>query len=368
MSDSVRNSTPHIKLYIPGPVEVRPKILDAQAHWMIGHRMPECLALMARVKPKLQQVFFTNQRVLILASTGSGFWEAASRNCVARKVLHCVSGAFAKRWVDVSVANGKEVEVLDVPWGQAVLPDQVVDRLKGGDFDALAIVHNETSTGVTNPIRDIAAAVRALPNGQDIIIMVDSVSGLSGAELRMDEWDLDVVITSGQKAFALPPGIAFCGVSERAMQKAATVKNRGWYFDFLTIAKDYDKDQTPSTTPVSLLYATDVQLEDMLAEGMEARFARHLAMRDATIEWVRSRGFDLYGDPAYASPTLTNIANPDGKLDIAALNKFLRSRGMIISNGYGTLKGKAFRIAHMGDLQMSDMQELFATIDEYLGV
>lgn len=367
MSDLERNSTRHIKLFIPGPVEVRPKILDAQARWMIGHRMPECLELIGRVKPKLQQVFMTQHRVLILASTGSGFWEAASRNCVERKVLHCVSGAFAKRWLEVSQANGKATDVIDVPWGQPVLPGPIVEKLATGEFDALAIVHNETSTGVTNPIREIAQAVRALPNGNDIIIMVDSVSGLSGAELRMDEWDLDVVITSGQKALALPPGIAFCGVSERAMQKAATVKNRGWYFDFLTLAKDYDKNQTPSTTPVSLLQATDVQLDDILAEGMEQRFARHLAMRDATITYVKSKGFALYGDEAYASPTVSNIANPDGRLDISALNKFLRSKGMVISNGYGTLKGKAFRIAHMGDIQMSDLEELFAAMDEYLG-
>lgn len=365
MSNANRNSTEHIKLFLPGPVEVRPKILDAQANWMYGHRMPDCLALIAEIKPKLQQVFFTEQRVLMQSGTGSGFWEAGSRGLVRNKVLHVVSGAFSKKWAGISAACGKETEVVNVEWGQPVLPEHVIDRLATGAFDALAVVHNETSTGVLNPVADIAAAVRALPNGGDITLMVDAVSGMSGAELRFDEWDLDIALCSSQKAFALPPGLGMCAISDRALEKAKTIEGRGYYWDFVTLAKSYDKDQTPNTSPLPMLFALNVQLDDMLAEGMDARFARHLAMRDATISWAESAGFKLYGDPAYASPTVSNIANTRA-MDINALNAFLRSRGMIISNGYGDLKGKAFRIGHMGDLQPSDLRGLFNNIEEYL--
>lgn len=366
MSNSVRNTTKHIRLFIPGPTEVRPEILDAQADWMVGHRMPECKDLIAGIKPKLQQLFFTEQRVLISASTGTGFWEGASRNLVNKKVLHCVNGAFAERWYEVSQLNGKETELLAVEWGQPVLPEQVVERLAGGDFDALAVVHNETSTGVLNPIQEIAAAVRALPNGRDIMIMVDAVSGIAGAELRFDEWDLDVALCSSQKALALPAGLAFCAVSDRALAKAATVPNRGYYFDFVTLAQYLDKNQTPATTAISLLKAADRQMDDILAEGLENRFARHLAMRDRTIDFVKNHGFELYGDEAYASPTVTNVRNTRG-IKVGDLNAYLRTRGMIISNGYGSLKEKSFRIAHMGDATMEHMEALFAAMDDYLG-
>ncbi|MEM7119593.1 MAG: alanine--glyoxylate aminotransferase family protein [Chloroflexota bacterium] len=371
--NSMGHSTPvldaepdHIRLFIPGPVEVRPEILAAQTQPMIGHRMPECIDLIASIHPKLQQVFMTQSRVLINAASGTGLLEAAVRNLVDRKVLNCINGAFSKRQHEITVANGKACEVIEAEWGQAILPEMVIDKLATGEFDAITVVHNETSTGVTNPIKEIAAAIRSLPNGNDIMIIVDSVSGMSGARLEFDAWDLDVALTSSQKAFALPPGLAFCAVSDRAMAKAATVPNRGYYFDFLVLEKYLLRNQTPATPAVSLLYALDQQLTDMLAEGMENRFARHLAMRDRTIAWAKSRGFELSAAEAYASPTVTCLANTQGT-DIPALNKFLRTRGMIISDGYGPLKGKNFRIAHMGDAQMGDMEELFAAIDDYLG-
>ncbi|MDA0246088.1 MAG: alanine--glyoxylate aminotransferase family protein [Chloroflexi bacterium] len=327
--------------------------------------MSDCLALMNRIQPKLRQVFRTQHRVLISASSGTGMWEGASRSCVAKKVLHCVNGSFSERWAEVSTLNGKEVVVLNVEWGYPILPEMVTEKLAEGGFDAVAFVHNETSTGVTSPVQAIAAAVRALPGGQDITIMVDSVSGLSGAQVETDEWDLDVVITSSQKAFALPAGLAFAAVSDRALAKAKTVPNRGYYFDFVDMAKYLDKDQTAATPAISLLYALDVQLDTMMAEGIEARWARHTAMRDYTLAWANSRGFKAYGDEQYASPTVTNVENTHG-INISALNKFLKERGMVLSDGYGILKGKTFRIGHMGDWQLADIEELLANVDDYL--
>lgn len=365
MSNSVRSSEARLKLFLPGPTEVREEILDAQGQWMIGHRMPECIDLFGRIQPKLRQVFRTKHRVYVTASSGTGMWEAASRNCVAKKVLHCVNGSFGERWVEVSESNGKEVEVIDVEWGKPILPEMVAEKLADGGFDAVAFVHNETSVGITNPVKEIAETIRQAPGGEDIIIMVDSVSGLSGAQIEPDEWDLDVVLTSSQKAFALPPGLAFAAVSERAFEKAKTVPGRGYYFDYLTLEKYLLKDQTPATPAISLLYALDVQLDAMLEETMDGRWQRHLAMRDRTRSWAKSRGFDLLTEEQYGSPTVTTVSNTHN-ISISELNKFLRQRGMILSNGYGALKEKTFRIGHMGDWQLSDIDELLGHIDNFL--
>lgn len=366
MSDLERESGKHIKLFIPGPTEVRPEILDAQTRWMIGHRMPECADLVGGIEEKLKRVFFTEQRVYVTASSGTGLQEAAVRNCSRRKVLNCVNGAFAERWREVTEANGKANDVLEVEWGQPIRPEDVANQLGKDEYDAITIVHNETSTGVVSPIQEIAEAVRAAPNGDDVMILVDSVSGLSGAPLTFDAWDLDVVLTSSQKAFALPAGLAFAAVSDRALQRAEQIPDRGYYFDFLLLEKYLRRNQTPATPAISLLYALDRQLDDMLAEGIENRWERHLALRDRTISWAHKRGLSLFAAGGYESPTVTCISNDRG-LDVPALNQHLRERGMILSNGYGPLKGKTFRIAHMGDTQMEDLNELLVAIDAFLG-
>ena len=364
MSDLARSSDRHIKLFIPGPTEVRPEILDAQTQWMIGHRMPESAELFGRIQSKLRQVFTTEQRVYVNASSGTGLQEAAVRNCSQKRVLNCVNGAFADRWREVTEGNGKANAVLEFDWGQPVTPEAVAERLQAGEFDAITVVHNETSTGVISPIQEIAQAVRDAPGGQDIMILVDSVSGLSGAPLEFDKWQLDVALTSSQKAFALPAGLAFAAVSDRALQRASEIPDRGYYFDFLLQEKYLKRNQTPATPAISLMYALDRQLEDMLAEGMENRFRRHLAMRDRTISWAADHDFTLFAAKGYESPTVTCLNNDRG-IDIGALNQFLRSRDMIISNGYGKLKGKNFRIAHMGDTQMQDLDELLQAIEAF---
>ncbi len=327
--------------------------------------MPECADLIEDIQRKLPKVFFTEQTTLFLPSSGTGMWEASVRNCINKKALNCVNGAFSDRFRLVTELNGKANEVLEVPWGEAIKPEQVAERLSTGEFDAITLVHNETSTGVTSPIKEIAEAVRSAPNGDDIMILVDSVSGLAGARIEVDAWDLDVVLSGSQKAFALPPGLAFVAVSDRAMAKAETVPNRGYYFDFLTLAKAMKKFQTPSTPAISLLYALNVQLEAMMEEGMEARFERHLAMRDYTLDWAASRGFTPYAEEGYRSPTVSTINN-DHDIDIPALNTFLRTKGMFLSNGYGKFKGQNFRIGHMGDHQIADLEELFGHVDTFL--
>lgn len=361
----MKPGTPHIKLFIPGPTEVRQEILEAQTQWMIGHRMPECADLIGRIQAKIRPVFKTTSRIFLSASSGTGLQEAAIRNCSSVRVLNCVNGAFADRWRKVTEANGKANAVLEVEWGQPILPGDVAKKLKSADFDAITIVHNETSTGTLSPVGEIATAVRALPGGQDIMILVDSVSGLSGARLEFDAWDLDVVLTSSQKAFALPAGLAFCAVSDRAMRRAEATPNRGYYFDFVLLEKYLLKNQTPATPAISLLYALDKQLDDILAEGVDNRFKRHILMRDHVIDWAIENNFGLFAAEGFRSPTVTCVLNEQG-ISVARLNDYLRSKGMIISNGYGSLREKTLRIAHMGDTTLTDLDHLLQAISNYL--
>lgn len=357
----------HKRLFLPGPVEVRREILDAQAQWMIGHRSQAFADLFARLQDKLKQAFFTENRVYISGSSGTGLWEGASRNAIRddKKALHLVGGAFSERWAQVSQLNGKQVDTLAVEWGQAHTPEMVAEALDKAEYDVVCVVHNETSTGVTNPIQAIGQVVHE--KAPDTLFLVDSVSGIFGAEIRADEWHIDLLLTSGQKAFALPPGIAFASVSDRVLERAKQIENRGYYFDFLSWEKSLLKNNTVSTPPISLMYAADKQLDDMLAEGMENRWQRHLQMRALTHEWVQKRGFDFYAAEGYRSPTVTAVANTR-EVDIMAMAAFMDERGFAIDKGYGKIKGKTFRVAHMGDLQPADIEEYLAHLDEFLGV
>ncbi len=354
----------HKYLVIPGPVEVRPEILDAQAEWMIGHRSTAFADLYARLQGKLRRAYMTESPVIVMGSSGTGLWEGASRNCIrdGKKALHLVGGAFSERWAEISQLNGKEVDVIEVEWGAAHTPEMVAEALKKESYDAVCVVHNETSTGVTNPIRDIAAVVRPY---EDTLILVDTVSGFLGAEFRTDEWGVDFALASSQKAFGLPPGIAFAACSNRVLERAKEVKNRGYYFDFIEIDKSAQKNNTPSTPPIALMYAADVQLDAILAEGLENRWARHMQMRDMTHTWSHDRGLGLFAQEGYRSPTVTAVANTKG-FDINEMAKFMSGKGFSMDKGYGKIKGKTFRIAHMGDMQPSILEEILSGLDEYL--
>jgi predicted phosphoserine aminotransferase len=356
----------HKRLVIPGPVEVRKEILEAQTEWMIGHRTTEFAELFGRLESKLKQVFLTQHRVIISGSSGTGLWEGASRNCIRddRPALHLVGGAFSERWAEISKANGKQVDVIEVEWGQAHTAEMVADALKLKEYDAVCAVHNETSTGVTNPIKAIGEVVSQYP---DTLFLVDSVSGLLGAEIHTDDWKIDLVLTSSQKAFALPPGLAFASISDRVLERAKQIPYRGYYFDFIEICEMLQKNNTPSTPPISLMYAADKQLEDVLKEGLQARWARHLQMREMTTTWAENRGFSLFASEGYRSPTVTTVDNRTRNMDVAGMAKFMAQRGWGMDQGYGKVKGKTFRIAHMGDMQPTDVEEVLSGIDEFLG-
>ena len=355
----------HPSLFIPGPTNVRPDVLAAQTEAMIGHRSADFEALFAECEAKLKQLFFTDRRVYISASSGSGLQEAAIRNGVRRRVVNFVNGAFADRWHQVSVGCAKDAIKVDVEWGKAVKPELVDQVLQQhSDVDAITVVHNETSTGTASPIKEIAALVHEkYPN---TLILVDAVSSFSGLKLPFDEWGLDVMLTSSQKALSIPPGLAFAAVSDRLLEQAKTIEGRGWYFDFLIMEKYLQRNTTAATPAISLMRALRTELDHILEEGLEARFARHQALAERTRSWAIERGFKMFSEEGYHSVTVSTISNTLN-IDVAALNKFLRERGMLISNGYGNLKGATFRIAHMGYLTIDDMDKLLAAIDEFLG-
>jgi predicted phosphoserine aminotransferase len=351
------------RMFVPGPVDVNDEVLQTQARAMLPHRSAEFEEIFRSASEKAQKLFLTQNRVFLSASSGTGLQEAAIRNLVDKKLLSCINGAFADRWYDVAVSNWKDAEKLAFEWDQPVDPDLVAATVKSGAFEALTIVHNETSTGMQNPVKEVAEAVRTV--APDTLILVDAVSSLSGAKIETDAWGLDMVLTSSQKALALPPGLALAAVSDRALEKAKTVENRGWYFDLLRLEKHRLKDSSPATPAMSLIFALDHQLDRILAEGLENRFARHSAMAKHVHAWAEAQSLSMYAPEGYRSQTVTTIKNERG-ISISDLNAFLKQRGMRLANGYGPLKNITFRIAHMGEIQLSDLDELFAAIEEYL--
>ncbi|MBL7063529.1 MAG: alanine--glyoxylate aminotransferase family protein [Anaerolineae bacterium] len=352
------------KLFIPGPTHVREKILQAQAAPMIGHRAKEYADLQAEVTLKLQQLLYTQQRVYLYASSSTGVMEGSVRQASTRRILSTVCGAFSKRWHQITAANGVPCDKVEVEMGQAITPELVDEALSKGDYDAVTIVMNETSTGLMNPVKEIAALIHE--KYPDVLILVDAVSCMAGAKIEFDAWGLDVCLAGVQKCFALPAGLTVCAVSDRARERAEQVPNHGYYFSYGVMDKRYEKHQTPATPAISLIQALNVQMDDILAEGLENRWARHEEMAAYVQDWAR-RYFALYSDERYLSPTVTNIENRRG-ISVAGLNEELGKRGAMISNGYGDLKEKCFRIAHMGDLTLDDVKWLTGQINDVVGI
>lgn len=352
------------KLFIPGPTHVDDEILEAMAVPMIGHRDTLYSDLHGEVVGKLKKFLHTDGRIYLSTSSSTGMMEGAIRNAVQNKSLMTDCGAFSKRWAQVAEHNGKEIEIIKVEMGQAITPEMVDEYLSKGGFEAVCLTHNETSTGVLNPVQEIGQMVNE--KYPDVLVLVDAVSSMAGTDIKVDEWGLDVVLAGTQKAFALPPGLCVVTVSQRALERSASVDNKGYYFNFEVLEKKAVKDQTPATPAISLVNALNVQMDRIFAEGPEKRFQRHLDMAEHVRTWTREH-FALYSDENYLSPTVTNVHNTRD-IDVVALNGELAQRGAMLSNGYGDLKGTCFRIAHMGDLQLKDVQWLTDQIDDILGL
>ena len=334
------------KLFIPGPIAVSQKTLNAMAQGMIGHRSNDFVALYNAIQPELQALFYTKDPVYLSTSSAWGVMEGAIRNVVKKKVLNCMNGAFSDKWFDVSQRCGKQAGALKFDWGQPVDPEAVRKELATGAYDAITIIHNETSCGCMSDLPALMAVIREFP---DVISIIDTVSSLSARPIKTDELGIDVHITGSKKAFALPPGLAFLSVSKKALDRAATVNDRGYYFDFVEFQKNHEAGMTPSTPTIALIYALKSKLEDIKAEGLEARFARHARLNKTVRDHILAKGFKMFPKEGYGSVALNCFANNLG-YDLAVLNKVLKSKhGLVIDGGYGKLKGKTFRISNMGD-------------------
>ena len=339
------------RFFLPGPTEVVAEVLAAQTRPMIGHRGAGIKALMEKLQVGLRDVFRTERQVFLSTSSATGLMEAAARNGVQRKALSLVNGAFSGRFAEIVESCGFEAERMEVPWGGVFDPQALRDRLKKGGVDAVTVVHSETSTGALNPLAEIAEVVHEF---DDVVILVDSVTGVGGAEMQADAWKLDFVLTGSQKALALPPGLSFGVASERMMARSKAAKNKGVYFDLVTFAKTQDQMMTPTTPALSVMHALEVQLERIRREGMEARWARHSAMRERCCGWVdemrETRGVNVsvLAPRGHRSPTVTAIQMPEGKGSPPVV-AVMKERGFVIGGGYGKLKETTFRIGHMGD-------------------
>jgi len=357
--------TPFGRFFLPGPTEVRPEVLEAQTRVMMGHRGADIQEFMRELQLGLKAVFFTERPVFVSSSSASGLMEAAVRNGAAKRVLALVNGAFSQRFGDIARSCSIEVDEIAVPWGETHDPAAVAVALAGGSYDAVTVVHSETSTGALNDLPAISAVVAEY---RDTLLLVDSVTGCGGAELRTDAWGLDFVLTGSQKALALPPGLSFGVASEAMLRRSASMTGKGYYFDLIEFADNIDKLQTPSTPALSTMYALQVQLQHIMTETMEARWARHTTMAERTHAWVadmQSEGVALrvMAPQGHRSPTVTAVALPGGMSGPSIVNE-MKERGWVIGGGYGKLKDTSFRIGHMGDHTLDELNVLLAQLTE----
>jgi aspartate aminotransferase-like enzyme len=355
----------HVKLHIPGPVEVSEKTFRAFSQPMIGHRGQGFKDLYARIQPKLQEMLGTKQLVYLSTSSAWGVMEGAIRNLVSKKVLNCMCGAFSDKWLDVSQRCGKAAEGLKVEWGSPIRAQQIDEKLATGQFDAITVIHNETSTGVMSPLNEIAALKKKYP---DVMFIVDAVSSMSATRMDFDQLGIDVLLAGTQKAFAMPPGLAVFVCSPAALAKAATMKDRGYYFDFVEFQKNAEQSMTPSTPSIGHIYALESKLNEFFAEGLDQRYLRHATLAKMTHAWAFKHGFTLFPEKDFESVTLTcvnNGARPGSRVvDAAKLQKLVKDRGFLIDGGYGKIKGTTFRLSNMGDETESTMTQLYAALDE----
>lgn len=355
----------HKKLFIPGPVDVREDVLLKMATPQIGHRTKEASALQRGISDKLKKLMYTESEILLSTSSGSGLMEGAVRSCTRKRAAIFSVGAFGDRWYKMATSNNVPADIFKSELGQPTTPEMVEEALATGKYDLITITHNETSTGIMNPVDEIAEVVKKYP---EVIFCLDTVSSLGGTKIEVDKLGVDICITSTQKCLGLPAGMAICTFSDKAKAAAEQVEHRGLYFDLLEIYQYIqDKDyQYPSTPSLSHMFALDYQLDNILAEGQENRFARHLEMAKITREWA-NKHFEMLAEEKYASNTLTTIRNTKG-ISVSDLNKELAKRGYMISNGYGKLKDVTFRIAHMADTQVEELKTLLSVIEEILGL
>jgi aspartate aminotransferase-like enzyme len=360
-------STPLIRrgtFFFPGPTEVRPAVLEAMTQPMIPHRGVAFEEMFGRLQEALGTIFGTTRPVYVSSSSATGLMEAAIRCAPSGRVLAIVNGAFSARFAAIARACGRETDLVDVAWGETVDLDDLEARLRATRYAAVTVVHSETSTGARTDVR----AVTRLAREQGAVCLVDSVTGIGGAELHFDDWELDFALTGSQKALALPPGLAFAAASESFITGARLVRGRGLYFDLVEFEAYAAKRQTPNTPALPLLYAADVQLPAIAAEGMQARWSRHGTMAQRTYHWVNAlaarHGEELrvLARAGHRSPTVTSVTLP-ASLPASTVLAAVAERGFTIGSGYGKNRETTVRVGHMGDHSLEGLERCLDACD-----
>jgi aspartate aminotransferase-like enzyme len=350
-------------LRIPGPTSLPQSVREVGARQMINHRGPEFKDLLLRLQAGMKPYFGTSSDIAILTTAGTGGLEAAVVNTLSPgdRVLAVSIGAFGDRFAKIAEVYGASVDRIAAEWGWAAAPDEVRERLAAGSYKAVLLTHNETSTGVMNPIPELAAAIHdAAP---DALILVDTVSSLGAVPFAMDAWGIDVVATASQKAWMSAPGLAMVAASPRALAAMETAKMPRFYLDLRKHLEAMATGETPWTPAIAVAFQVDEGIRLMNEEGQEAVFARHVACAAATQAGLETLGLRLFAEPSHRSKTVTAAWLPDG-IEWKDLNGAVKRRGVVLAGGQGKLTGKVFRVGHLGSVVVTDILDALSAIEE----
>jgi aspartate aminotransferase-like enzyme len=350
-------------LRIPGPTALPPSVREAGARQMINHRGPEFAAMLERILSGMKPFFGTTSDVAMITTAGSGGLEAAIVNTLSPgdRVLGVSIGSFGDRFAKIAGVYGADVTKLDAEWGYAAAADELRERLRTmSDVRAVLLTHNETSTGVMNPIAELAAAIRE--EAPEALILVDSVSALGAVPFEMDAWGVDVVVTGSQKAWMAAPGLAMLAASPRAWAAMESARMPRFYLDLRAHRDAAANGQTPFTPAISVVFQVDEGLRLMKLEGSASIFARHAACASASRAGLQALGFELFADPRFASRTVTAAHVPEG-LDWKAFNAEVKGRGVVLAGGQGKLTGKIFRLGHLGSVSLEEILGALSTLE-----
>lgn len=353
-----------LKLFTPGPVDVPKRILDEMAKPNDTHRSNPYREMHLLVEEGLKKVLYTSNDCLIFTSSATGIMEACVRNLLKddEKGLFLSIGAFGDRWHQIGEGNGKNSIKEGVEWGQAIKANLVNDLFEKDNYDVVFVQANETSTGVYNPLEEIVPIMK----DHNALVCVDATSSMAGVKVEVDKLGIDVCLASVQKCFTIPPGLAVCSISQAAIDKSKEVKNRGYYFDFLELLKKNKVHETPNTPPIPQIRALAAQLDYILnEEGLKNRFDRHTKLAEFTRKWAAEQGFEMFSEKGYESNTVSTIRNNIG-IDIGKMVSTLMERGYKIVNGYGDLKNKTFRIGHMGEITLKELEKMLDVLKDII--
>ncbi len=353
-----------MKLFTVGPVACRPEVLEEMGRQMFSHRSEEYRVLHRQTVEGLQKFLETKNQVFLFPSSGSGVMEGSVRNCVERKMICCINGEFGKRYAEVGVSNGREVERLETELGDPITVELLDEKLSSmPDAEAVTVTYNETSVGIINPLADLAKVVKE--HGK--LLFVDAVSAMGGVEIKVDEWGIDVCFSSSQKCFGVPPGLAVASVSDEALRRSETAKGKGWYFDF-KLYEAYQQKQwgTHMTPPIPQIAGLNKELEIIEKEGgKQKRLELYLKRSRKISEGVKNLGLSLFPKPGFESPTVSCVKAPEGMAGPDVYKK-VRGRGFELAQGYGALKERTFRIGNMGHIRLEDIDEMLTALGESL--